>query len=368
MLAQTLPADIPILMVLSDQIREVMRLLERRGVPVPAERLIHWEPDMVVYGARGTLQSAGGDAAVRNLCHPYGSVRPLTVVAADEIFVYGEWPYNSVSNPNSGGQNSFHPRDLLQAARRALVPPALFDRPCASILLIKRPGGGWGRSLGNHDELERALRALPAVANGRLALALFEGEGSVEGQSLEFAGACAVVGPHGAGFANLGSPPSRAVALRPCPAASLARFCTLNSRICQRLRVPLLSSHHLILCAPHPRPFSCSNPPPASLYSHRRLRRGDRVEGRWRRGSTPRRQAGHVAFQSVLLSLSGARGELCPACCCHGDGFHKRPPLTHAPGCSSAFVLYCLALLHTSSTIGWYFQRLAIKSHRSSPK
>ena len=42
-------------------------------------------------------------------------------VAADEIFTYGEWPYDTLNHPNSGGQNSLHPPQVVQLARRTLV-------------------------------------------------------------------------------------------------------------------------------------------------------------------------------------------------------------------------------------------------------
>jgi hypothetical protein len=44
------PEDVPILMVLTHQIREIMNVFYRNGVPVPSERLIAWEEDMITYG------------------------------------------------------------------------------------------------------------------------------------------------------------------------------------------------------------------------------------------------------------------------------------------------------------------------------
>ena len=200
-MAQKVPEDVPILMVLTHQIREIMNVLYRNGVPVPPERLIAWEDDIVLYGQGGTQSSS---LARRNRCLPFGSLRPLTVVAADEVYIYGEWPYNNMSNPNSGGQNSYHPRQLLQAAHLALVGRmriAQEDR--RTLVFIKRPGSGWGRGLGNHDEVVRSIEALPPFASSRLFVRIFEGEGSMREQIAVFAGARAVLGPHGAGFSNL---------------------------------------------------------------------------------------------------------------------------------------------------------------------
>lgn len=59
-MAQSLPIDIPILMVLSEQIVEVMGMLEANGVPVPRSRLIHWENDMVLYGRWGIRRGRDG--------------------------------------------------------------------------------------------------------------------------------------------------------------------------------------------------------------------------------------------------------------------------------------------------------------------
>jgi hypothetical protein len=200
-MAQKVPEDVPILMVLTHQIREIMNVLYRNGVPVPLERLIAWEDDIVLYGQGGTQSSS---LARRNRCLPFGSLRPLTVVAADEVYIYGEWPYNNMSNPNSGGQNSYHPRQLLQTAHLALVGRmriAQEDR--RTLVFIKRPGSGWGRGLGNHDEVVRSIEALPPFASSRLFVRIFEGEGSMREQIAVFAGARAVLGPHGAGFSNL---------------------------------------------------------------------------------------------------------------------------------------------------------------------
>ena len=77
--------------VLSLQIREIMAELARQGVPVPPQRLISWEEDMVLYGSPGQLQGppgGGGGAHTRNLCLPYGSFRPITVVAVDQLYMY----------------------------------------------------------------------------------------------------------------------------------------------------------------------------------------------------------------------------------------------------------------------------------------
>ena len=219
-MAQKVPEEVPILMVLTQQIREIMDVLYRNGVPVPPERLIAWEDDMVVYGSSDIEQTTEGDtsgqSAHRNRCLPYGSIRPLTVVAVDELYAYGEWPYNNVSNPNSGGQNSYHPRQLLQAARQAFVGRMRVpEEERRTLVLIKRPGSGWGRGLGNHDEVVAGIEALPPFASSRLVVHIFEGEGSMREQIAVFAGARAVLGPHGAGFSNLlfSAPGTRVVEL-----------------------------------------------------------------------------------------------------------------------------------------------------------
>jgi hypothetical protein len=74
--------------VLSVQVREIMAELARQGVPVPPQRLISWEEDMVLYGSPGQLQGPPGGAHTRNLCLPYGSFRPITVVAVDQLYMY----------------------------------------------------------------------------------------------------------------------------------------------------------------------------------------------------------------------------------------------------------------------------------------
>ena len=200
-MAQLLPEDVPILMVLTPQIREIMQMLHRNGVPVAARRLIAWETDMVMYGSNGMTQSAEGHR--RNLCLPYGSYRPITVIAADEVYFYGEWPYNIHENPNIGGQNSYHPRQLLQATRQALVPRPLARHQLQTLVMLKRPGKTWGRSLSNHDDVVEAINQLPSFASKRLGIQIFKGEGSIEEQMHVFSAARAIVGPHGAGFANL---------------------------------------------------------------------------------------------------------------------------------------------------------------------
>jgi hypothetical protein len=200
-MAKALPEEIPILMILTEQIREVMAVLVGNGVPVANTRLIPWEPDMILYGSSGLPQS--DNASHRNLCLPYGTFRPITVVAADEIYLYGEHPYNQHDHPNAGGHNSFHPRPLVQQARRALVLPSLMQSLQDTLVMIKRPDSGWGRGLSNHDQVLQEINKLPAFASKALRVHVFEGEGSIIEQMSVFASARAVVGPHGAGFSNL---------------------------------------------------------------------------------------------------------------------------------------------------------------------
>jgi len=120
------------------------------------------------------------------------------VVAAEELFFYAEFPFFR-GDVTLSGRSSFHPPPLLRLARQALVPQPPPPERRSQLVLMQRPPPPWGCSLLNHAELLAALTA----AFPTTPIVIHRGDEGLLGQRDLFSSAAAVVGQHGAGFANL---------------------------------------------------------------------------------------------------------------------------------------------------------------------
>jgi len=127
---------------------------------------------------------------------------PNSIMFAKRVYFAAEWPYcEQPGNPNAGGEPTEYPYEIMEPLRRSLVPVDKPRRERRTILVIDR--GYRYRRLLEHRELVLSLRRDfgksydikefgPNVFNRPLS----------EHIQL-FSSAAVVVGPHGAGFANL---------------------------------------------------------------------------------------------------------------------------------------------------------------------
>jgi len=121
---------------------------------------------------------------------------------AKRVYLAAEWPYcDQPGNPNAGGEPTEYPYEIMEPLRRSLVPEDKPKQERRTILVIDR--GQRYRRLLEHRELVLSLRRSfgesykieefgPSVFNRPLSEHI-----------KMFSSAAVVVGPHGAGFANL---------------------------------------------------------------------------------------------------------------------------------------------------------------------
>ena len=128
---------------------------------------------------------------------------PNTVAYAERLYTTSEWPYiHQEGNPNAGGEPTEYPFELMSMLHKSLVPIDSSNVTRRTILLIDR--GSQPRYLIEHSLLLDALNeefnpmgyAIRSFGPNELSLSLRE-------HSKLFNSAVVILGPHGAGFANM---------------------------------------------------------------------------------------------------------------------------------------------------------------------
>eukprot|EP00744_Colponema_vietnamica_P021214 GILI01030262.1.p1 GENE.GILI01030262.1~~GILI01030262.1.p1 ORF type:complete len:476 (+),score=109.42 GILI01030262.1:71-1498(+) len=163
-LLQAVPADAKLLYHHNDNVDRYLGLLEVAGL-LDRQRLVRWEGPGHVYHAK-------------------------------EVYGVNEAPYCVTDNPHQGGTTTYFPREALLRVRDVLSP-TLPDEQRNRIVVIRRDGGT--RRLVNHDALLERLKQVFKAEN----IHVFTAAGPLSEHVDMFRRAALVIGPHGAGFANL---------------------------------------------------------------------------------------------------------------------------------------------------------------------
>ena len=129
--------------------------------------------------------------------------QPRTVAYAEHIYVAGEWPFcQQQGNPNIGGEPTEYPYEVMSMLHKALVPKDLPAKSRKSILVVDRGGGA--RRLTEHRILVEALRKAHEPHGFKVEeFGPAEWKKPLRDHIAIFNRAAVVVGPHGAGFANM---------------------------------------------------------------------------------------------------------------------------------------------------------------------
>lgn len=130
-------------------------------------------------------------------------VAPKSVLFLQRVYFVGDWPYiHQHDNPNAGGEPTEYPYELMSLLHKTMVPVQIQVSPRRTILLIDR--GRRSRYLHEHTALIAALRTLYTPMGYFVLTFGPEDFDSPLSRHIElFNGASVVIGPHGAGFANI---------------------------------------------------------------------------------------------------------------------------------------------------------------------
>lgn len=124
---------------------------------------------------------------------------PGYVYTAKSVFVTNEVPYIITRNTHIGGMSTFFLPELVSRVRQVFRPANHADANQHQRVVVIRRGPGGAREYVHHDALVAHLRQ----RLGQASVTVFDASGSLQDHINIFATAKIVVGPHGAGFANL---------------------------------------------------------------------------------------------------------------------------------------------------------------------
>ena len=123
-----------------------------------------------------------------------------SVIFAEELYFATEWPHCRRENPHAGGEPTEYPFEVMEPLRQSFIPLSKQTSHAMSIVVIDR--GRQNRHLREHEQLVAALRLnFKDYAVEEFGMQMWDKP--FEEHVKLFNRAAVVVGPHGAGFANL---------------------------------------------------------------------------------------------------------------------------------------------------------------------
>ena len=174
-LLEVLPQDVPILVSRTSFVDKFLHYLESIGKLTNMDRIIPYDSKKIYYAKQG-------------------------------VYFANEYPYcNSNPSPHKGGTTSYFPKSMLNRVRTVfterLLPSKTEIKERNVILVMKRKQGSI-RSIMNHNELISALEKMIQGTND--IIKIFDTPSTkLQDDITLFQSAKIVIGPHGAGFANI---------------------------------------------------------------------------------------------------------------------------------------------------------------------
>jgi hypothetical protein len=170
-LAQELPEDVPILIMISDIVQKYLNALYSLGI-ISKDRIVVYDQSYIYF--------------------------------AEEVYFANEYGFCNNPSPHKGGTNTFYPPYVLDLVRKALTSH-IQSSDGNAILVIKREGSTpkstIARSISNHNQLMTWIRKNNDL--NRTILEYAQPKKSLLGEIALFHQAQIVIAPHGAGLANL---------------------------------------------------------------------------------------------------------------------------------------------------------------------